>query len=148
MLKPNSMKKIKLSFLMAVTLVVVLNFASCSKYEDGPSFSLRSKKARLTGEWEIVKVGTQTIGDTYEIVWDFSKDGSWSQSSTYTYSGGQTYSYTYNGDWEWAADKEDLKVTYTDGSNTSTQQFKITRLTNKELWLEDSSSVKWELEAK
>ena len=141
------MKKIKLSFLMAATLVVVLKFASCSKYEDGPSFSLRTKKGRLTGEWEVVKIGTQTVQGTYEVVWDFSKDGSWSQSLSYSY-GGQSYSYTYNGNWEWASDKEDLKVTYTDGGTTSTEQFKIKRLTNDELWLEDNTSTKWELEAR
>ena len=129
---------------MAATLVVVLNFASCSKYEDGPSFSLRTKKGRLTGEWEVVKIGTQTAQGNYEIVCEFSKDGSWSQTYSYSY-GGQSYSYTYNGNWEWASNKEDLRIIDTDGD---VEQFKIKRLTNKELWLEDNTSTKWELEAK
>ena len=41
---------------LAAAAVTVLNFQSCGKYEDGPSFSLRTKKARLTGEWELVKI--------------------------------------------------------------------------------------------
>lgn len=130
---------------MAATLVVVLNFNSC-KYEDGPSFTFRSKKARLTGEWEIVKVGSLNVTN-YDVVWEFEKNGDWSQTYSYS-SGGTSYSYTYNGDWEWKSDKEDLEVNQTDGGYTSTNRFQILRLTNKELWLEDSQNAKWELEAK
>jgi hypothetical protein len=97
------MKKIRLTILMAATLAVVLNFNSC-KYEDGPSFTFRSKKARLTDEWEIVKIGTTNL--TYDVVWEFEKDGDWSQ--TYSYSGAG--SYTYEGDWEWKSSKEDLSI--------------------------------------
>ena len=46
--------------LLAATLVTVLNFQSCSKYEDNPAFSLSSKKSRLVGEWEVVRVNGQS----------------------------------------------------------------------------------------
>ena len=51
--------------LLAATLVTVLNFQSCSKYDDNPVFSLSSKKSRLVGEWEVVKVDGQT--SSYDI---------------------------------------------------------------------------------
>ena len=39
--------------MLAVALVIFLNMTSCSTYDEGPAFSLRTKKARLTnGEWE------------------------------------------------------------------------------------------------
>ncbi len=140
------MKKFRLTMLMAATLVIVLNFSSCGKYEDGPAFTFRSKKGRLSGEWEIVKVGNQTISG-YEVVWEFEKDGDWSQNFSYSY-GGSTYSYTYNGDWEWKSSKEELEISYNDGGTVNSQRFEILRLTNKELWLEDEQNEKWELEAK
>ena len=39
----------------ALTILVGLQLASCGKYEEGPGFSLRSKTARLAGEWTIEK---------------------------------------------------------------------------------------------
>ena len=51
--------------LLAATMVTVLNFQSCSKYDDNPAFSLSSKKSRLVGEWEVVKVDGQT--SSYDI---------------------------------------------------------------------------------
>ncbi|MBL4706273.1 MAG: hypothetical protein JKY54_17225 [Flavobacteriales bacterium] len=124
------MKKYKLNLLLAASLVVVLNFSSCGKYEDGPSFTLRSKNARLTGEWEVVKIGTQNITG-YEVIWEFSKDGDWDQTVDYG-----SYSYTYAGDWEWKSSKEEIEIT----QGGSSSRFEILRLTNKELWLEDDQN--------
>src|SRR5262245_24156198 len=44
-MKTNFMKH---AFVFAIITVVI---AACSKYEDGPAFSLKSKKSRLCGEW-------------------------------------------------------------------------------------------------
>lgn len=32
----------------------VVGISGCKKYPDGPAFSLKSKKARLVGEWEML----------------------------------------------------------------------------------------------
>ena len=54
------------TFLLAAAAVTVLNFQSCSKYEDGPAFSLRSKNSRLVGEWEVLlKIDGQTVGSLF-----------------------------------------------------------------------------------
>ena len=48
------------TLLLAAAAITVLNFQSCSKYEDGPAFSLRTKKSRLVGDWELVKINGQS----------------------------------------------------------------------------------------
>lgn len=35
--------------------VIALAFA-CGKYEEGPKFSLESKKSRLVGEWKVTSI--------------------------------------------------------------------------------------------
>ena len=40
---------------MRYALVALLFMASCSKFEDGPAISLRSKENRLTGKWKLIK---------------------------------------------------------------------------------------------
>jgi hypothetical protein len=49
------MKKL-FGILAAVAIVGSVVMTSCSKYEEGPSLSLRSKKARLAGEWSVSNV--------------------------------------------------------------------------------------------
>nr|MBC8147482.1 hypothetical protein [Bacteroidota bacterium] len=45
----------------AAIVIILLIFNSCGKYEDGPIFSLKSKTARLVGEWNVVKTDNVTI---------------------------------------------------------------------------------------
>lgn len=42
---------------------------SCKKYEEGPSFSLKTVKARLSGEWQIEKYTVNGI-DSTELIWN------------------------------------------------------------------------------
>lgn len=124
---------------LAATVITVLNFQSCSKYEDGPSFSLRTKKARLVGDWEVVRIGSENYpSEGYSIEMSFEDNGDFEFKYSYL-----TYSYTYSGDWEFSSDKEDLEITV-DGIS---QDFEILRLTNDELWFNDGDD-EWRLEAK
>ncbi|PHR49860.1 MAG: hypothetical protein COA32_01625 [Fluviicola sp.] len=134
------MKNGKSTLFLAATIVTVLNFSSCSKYEDGPMFSLRTKKARLTGEWEVVRIGNETFPqDGYSVEMEFEKDGDF----RYTYSY-DTYSYSYNGEWEFSSDKEEVDIII----DNQVETFEILRLKNDELWLEASDNTEWRLEAK
>jgi hypothetical protein len=130
----------KLSILFAAFAVVM--FASCGKYEDGPGLSLRSKKARVVGEWTIesaIQSGVDitssiTSGGTIDVAFD--KDGVY----TYTYSYiifGQNVNGSVSGTWDFSDDKTSLVVTNGSGNSESS---KILRLTNSELWLEQSDS--------
>lgn len=136
------MKNARNTLFLAATVITVLNFSSCSKYEDGPRFSLRTKKARITGEWEVVKIGNQNFPqDGYSLEMVFEKDGDFEYN--YLYEG---YSYGYDGDWHFTHGKEELVISL--GNNGGVQIFEILRLKNDELWLEDPQKNEWRLEAK
>jgi hypothetical protein len=119
------MKKIT-SILFAVVAMALVTFSSCGKYEEGPGFSLRSKKARVVGEWVIEKTiynGVETSTGFDGITIEFKKD------NTYTAS---FMGMTDNGKWDFDSKKENLEITDDTGDKTVE---KILRLTNKELWL-------------
>ena len=127
--------------MMAVALVVLLNISSCSTYDDGPTFSLKSKKARLTnGDWEVVKIDDERLDG--DITLEFEKDGDFAISVEYSYYG-YSYSYTYDGEWEWEDGKETIQINFDDTDN---QEFEVKRLTNEELWFDDEENDLWECE--
>ncbi len=43
----------KRHFLIIFTVIILIPFAACKKYEEGPRISLRSKKERLIGHWAV-----------------------------------------------------------------------------------------------
>ena len=133
------MKKNNL-LLLAATLVTVLNFQSCSKYEENPPFSLSTKKSRLAGEWEVVKVdgqsSSQYFGSDETYFFEFEKDGDFEFGYTET-DNGATYTYTYSGEWEWKNNKEEIEVEV----YGYLIDFEIIKLTKKELILEDKSGI-------
>jgi len=129
------------TLLLAATMITVLNFHSCKKYDDGPSFTLRTTTARLTGEWEIVRIGSEIYPQNgYSLEFEFEKNGDFAYKYSYS-SSGQNYSYSYGGEWEFSSDKENIEIIL----NGSVLDFEINRLTNKELWIE-SDAVEWKLE--
>ena len=101
------MKNIILSFICLIAFV-----SSCSKYDDGPAFSLLTKTQRVTGTWDLKQVivngVVMTPNDTYntydaycwntgmvyyydlissnsqETTWEFDKDGDFSRLDYYT----------------------------------------------------------------
>ncbi|MPL99801.1 hypothetical protein SDC9_46022 [bioreactor metagenome] len=125
--------------LVAACIVTTLNFVSCGKYEEGPEFSIIPKKARLTGEWEVVKVGDYNTDPSVSVILDFEKDGDFD----YTYEYGSGYNYGYSGEWEWEDHKEIIEVEL-DGY---VMDWEVLRLTNDELWFEYDNEV-WECEKK
>lgn len=146
------MKSASQKLLMAAALITVLNFQSCKKYEDGPAFTLKSKKNRLAREWEVVRVydndGEQVFpygggGYDIEIEFEFEKDGDFEQSYSVSYYG-YSYSGSYKGEWEFSSDKEELEVEIAGYK----ADWEIKRLTSDEFWYEDEDGYEWELEAK
>ena len=97
---------IKLSYrnsnlLLAAAAITILNFQSCSKYEDNSTFTLRSKIGRLTGDWEIIKIAgqepnsymnnnfygyggnSQISFSNVELEWEFEDDGDLKMRNSY-----------------------------------------------------------------
>lgn len=128
------MKTTKILFSLAIAGLFVL--AACSKYEEGPKLSLRSKKARLAGDWKLVESslnGTVQQITGYTVNLSIKKDGNY----TYAYSSAAGTIST-NGTWEFTDDKTGLiSKPSTGGSDTVT----ITKLKNKELWFKEVSGV-------
>jgi hypothetical protein len=155
------------TLLLAAAAITVLNFQSCSKYEDGPAFSLRTKKGRLVGDWELVKINGQnpetymssssgswsTVVSNVDIEWEFESDGDWKRKAswerTYNSSYGSYGSYTQNvdyvdrGEWEWDNNKEEVEIEY-DGYS---YDYDILKLSNSELVL-DYNDVQFKFEKK
>ena len=107
------------------------SFSSCGKYEDGPAFSLLSKKARVTGDWSLDKfydtngadsttVMQNALGSTWEL--QIEKDGSYKSTGNVNESG----------TWKLGEDKDDIIMTPSSGLEYS---YRILRLKNKEMWL-------------
>ena len=59
-LKSKKMKNLKIALLMIVAVIFIL--PSCKKGENDPFLSLKTRKARITGEWTL-KEGTKTETD-------------------------------------------------------------------------------------
>ncbi len=117
----------KFLVLALLTLVVV----SCGKYEEGPGFSLISKKNRITNTWTLSKVEVngqdQTpLSSTYTMKMTLKDDETLSANYTIF-----TVPYTTTGTWAFNADKSSLILTDNSGTSTNT----IVRLTNKEMKL-------------
>ena len=122
--------KALLFFSMALVLL-----GSCNKYADGPSFSLLSRKARITNEWILEK---QTLNNseqpiTTEINLTIEKDGTFSES-TVNNALGQLQSTHRHGTWLFLEGQGQISMTEsTEGSLAV--NYEIRELKNKRLKL-------------
>jgi hypothetical protein len=133
--------KIAVATLLAGSFIL----ASCGKYEEGPSVSIRTKKGRVKGSWELeayLENGTDKTNDYRTVInsetYTYEKDGTMKASVTTPL--GTT---EYEGTWEFINDKEDLKTTITKINGTAVTNdpdtTHLTRLTNKEMWSKETS---------
>jgi hypothetical protein len=130
--------KNQIKSILLMGIAAVMFFASCGKYEDGPNFSLRSKKARLVNTWVIDKAYENGEDFTEEFKQDnpnyqleIRKDQSMTVSIFNDMTGETEES---KGKWEFSKDKEEVK--FTDDATGNEISEKILRLTNNEFWAE------------
>ncbi|MEX0965641.1 MAG: hypothetical protein WD077_00250 [Bacteroidia bacterium] len=138
----------KFSLAAIASAAILFNVQSCKKYEDGPRISLKSKKARLVGEWELEKPITSPFGEVNMII-EFEKDGDFELllEITYSYPGySGTYDYEVTGEWEFEDNKENIELDFDDGGGKT--EWEILRLTSKELWIEAEGGEEYEFEKK
>ena len=129
----------KLAIILTIVAATAMIFSSCGKYDEGPGFSLLTKKARITGTWtlsEITENGTAVDVTDVTLKYTLEKDGT---GSTVAGWGGMTF--TSDIEWEFDDTKENLKIK---SKNPITGEWeeewtesKIIRLTNSECWTED-----------
>jgi hypothetical protein len=135
------MKKPILRLTMFLVIVAIV-FTGCKKYEEGPSFTLLSKKARMANDWKITKVtrnGSDVTSSYSATVSSYSfkieKSGSYSSTTSGSVLG-TPYTSSESGNWAFSGDKE--SVTFTETSpGSSSITFKIIELKNKEMILEE-----------
>ncbi|HEY1039599.1 MAG TPA: hypothetical protein VGF30_09360 [Bacteroidia bacterium] len=112
--------------IILVALLIVPFFQSCKKYPDGPGFSVRTRKERVTNDW---KVENYKINDR-----DFTSLVS-AYTESYTKNGGYAYfwgSASGSGSWEFQNHDEEIKLTGTD--DHASRRLYILKLEEKQFW--------------
>ncbi|MEL6192489.1 MAG: hypothetical protein AAFR66_10580 [Bacteroidota bacterium] len=129
-------KRLILPFLVIAGICL----GACKKYEDGPVFSLRSKKERVANNWKAGLLSRNNLDEleefsTFEL--DFSKGGSFEWR---VQPASDSTVQTLSGNWEFAKVKESIKLTYAvDSLGTDSIRLlfmDIRRLKEDEMWLE------------
>ena len=101
--------KVYLRTVVLASLLLVL-FSSCDKYPNGPSFSLRTKKARLCNEWILASYqinGNEFISNQPTVKLAIDKDGTYSISSSATVLGQIQTDYEHG---TWTLESEGTKL--------------------------------------
>ncbi|PLX09689.1 MAG: hypothetical protein C0596_01325 [Marinilabiliales bacterium] len=132
----------KFAIILTIVAATAMIFSSCGKYEEGPAFSLLTKKARITGTWTLSEMTIDgevqdLAGMTTTTV--LEKDGTGSMTASF---GG--FSFSADIEWEFDDTKENLRTRTYDADSeewSDWSETKITKLTNSECWMEDSETV-------
>ncbi len=113
-------------------VAIILTLSSCGKYEEGPWFSLRTKKARLTGEWKVASV--EINGLSLNDLSDYSGTYVYKKNNTGEYKLGDNNITEF--EWEFSNDKKYVKTRMKIGNEyvPTWKETEILRLTNKEFW--------------
>lgn len=131
----------KIAIILSVLAGTALLFSSCGKYEEGPGFSLLSKKARITGDWTITEITVNGVKEDISgstLIYTLKKDGT--GLLAYSYAG---FNFSTPLEWEFGTSKETLKLREKDYDTEawdSWYESEIIRLTNSELWLRESDT--------
>jgi hypothetical protein len=133
--------KMSWPLLVLVMLVSSMAFQSCSKYEEGPAFSLRSKKSRLVNTWKIDKIynnGTEQTFTTEEqaminaMTFEFKDDNTYVEHVEVTENeGGITYTIVSETTYDWDFNSNKTKILYSNGKTKTTFSYNGTSQTNE-----------------
>jgi hypothetical protein len=115
-------------------LLALLAFSSCKKYPDGPGFSLRPKKWRLSGTWQVEQllVNGQDMTSAYFPNRTFFE--SYEGNGYYEYDNQNGFSVdTASGSWKWVSKREQIMHTVSPFGNDALL-ITILKLENKSFW--------------
>ncbi|NLA23413.1 MAG: hypothetical protein GX879_00445 [Bacteroidales bacterium] len=120
-----------------IIIMTAILFMACSNFEEGPHFSFRKPEARITGTWELQKIllNDMMCDSLYQKEADFQ----FIYNKNYTFeiklkNDAQNSELLYNGHWSFNPDNNNLNYTLLNDSTIS-YNYRVTRLTNKEMWL-------------
>ena len=125
--------------LILLFFVIVFAFAGCKKYDNGPTISLRSKKARVVGKW----VTEMWLVNKYEqtMILDFDRTAEFTDDGIYRFHEISPFTHketNLEGTWAFRQEKRQLLLGLPSGidSTMSYALWDIIMLKNKNLWLE------------
>jgi len=128
------MKRTNVVFSMMLVVLIMAGLSGCGKYEDGPSFTLASKKSRLTGEWKLFKYDGQEVATPWNTT--FGAEGAFKEVVVVL-----DVPVTYEGTWKFLDGKESILITI----QSYTKEIKIRRLTKDEFWYVSEDGKLWEM---
>ncbi|MDD3741166.1 MAG: hypothetical protein PHH30_07985 [Bacteroidales bacterium] len=126
----------KFAIILSIFIATTMILSSCGKYEEGPSFTLLSKTARVTGVWTVTEVTVNgTVEDLEGMVMKttLEKDGTGTMSMTWS-----EFTFTFDLEWEFDDAKENLRTRTKAADETEFgdwEEGEIIRLTNSECWV-------------
>ena len=117
---------------LLLILAITTGLSSCKKYEEGPSFTLLSAKARISGNWTLSSFTTNGNAVNFngaKSTLDVKKEDVYTNTSTFG-----SISFSETGKWKFSGDKK--KVTFTpDNKNSAAITYDILELRDKEMKL-------------
>jgi hypothetical protein len=127
----------KRTFQSVILTLSVILLTACGKYEDGPAFSLLTKKSRLCGEWVVDSYTYNDVDQTASVkaalgenfVLEIEKDGVYRTEGAWP----------DQGTWELGGDGDDVRMTSNDTGAVEIS-YRILRLKSKELWLKHTET--------
>ena len=127
--------------LLTLAFLGSIALSSCSKYEDGPAFSLRSKKERVANTWRVESAtnnGSDVTSafDQYQL--QMLSDGDATLAALYTL-GEFTFEFETNGTWTLESTGEVLRLDFE--NNAADESYEILRLKEDELWLREKDGT-------
>ncbi|HEX8547076.1 MAG TPA: hypothetical protein VF691_08960 [Cytophagaceae bacterium] len=128
-----------LKFIVSALFVATIAIG-CKKYEEGPTISLRSKRARATNVWQVERAFIQGLDSTakfygYRLI--MTKEGYYSFSPPPLWA----VSFSIIGSWEFSKDKKSIYIHYKDAANKEVKlEYRIYKLMENEFWVFDAAS--------
>jgi hypothetical protein len=115
-------------------LMFILVLTACKKYEEGPAFSLLSKRSRLVNTWTVDQYLENGVDKTDAYLTGYTdyslqvfKNGTYTEN---WYS--LNAPFTESGNWQFENDKEEVVFT---PANNPPREYVIIRLRSRQLWL-------------
>ena len=102
----------KFLILPLLALSIICLTPACSKYPNGPKFTLLTKKSRMVNDWKLISYlinGNEFINSEPETSLVIEKDGTYSRTETQTVLG-QIQSTFEHGTWMFNDDKTSLML--------------------------------------
>jgi hypothetical protein len=128
--------------ILILLLLVPLFFQSCSRYNEGPIFSLQSPEKRIVGTWQVEKILADDLEDQSMLEQNIGTTFTINEDNTFRIENSNELDpeYPITGTWSLSEDKIDLILL---PSNTNSPNcYNISRLTSTEFWVVAHSDSK------